>query len=114
MLCDMIQQYYYEWGEQSGQAKGMKVVLFFSFSTETMPEEIIYRRAMVTMTTTTVATMTMTRLTTDRWPHNARVAVRWIQGMVETNDELNSSRSRVYFRICYSHLHYPSKGEYLQ
>ncbi|KIO12032.1 hypothetical protein M404DRAFT_747175 [Pisolithus tinctorius Marx 270] len=65
MLCDTIQRYYYEWGEQSGQAEGTKVVLFFSFSTETTPEEIVYRRVMVTMTTTTAATTMTTRLTTD-------------------------------------------------
>ncbi|KAI5993142.1 hypothetical protein F5J12DRAFT_786018 [Pisolithus orientalis] len=45
-LHNKIQWHYYEWGKQSEQAEGTTVVLFFSFSMETTPEEIINGRAM--------------------------------------------------------------------
>ncbi|KAI5997618.1 hypothetical protein F5J12DRAFT_850871 [Pisolithus orientalis] len=88
-LHDVIRWHYYEWGERS---EGTKVILFLSFSTETMPEEIVYRRAMATMTTaaTTGAQETMSMaLDAKQWPCNARMAIRWIRGTVDMNDELD-------------------------
>lgn len=88
-LRDMIQRYCYEWGEWSEQAEGYKVVLFFSYSTEAMPEEIAYRLATAarTMTVTISAWATVTSVATttmvlgvDRQPCEARFAVRWRRG----------------------------------
>ncbi|KAI6001613.1 hypothetical protein F5J12DRAFT_238954 [Pisolithus orientalis] len=113
-LCEAIRRSYYEWGEQS---EGTKVILFLSFSTETMPEEIVYRRAMATMTTaaTTGAQETMSMaLDAKQWPCNARMAIRWIRGTVDMNDELDGSRFRVRFGIFYLLLRYSRADRYLR
>ncbi|KAI6028281.1 hypothetical protein F5J12DRAFT_959094 [Pisolithus orientalis] len=90
-LHDKMRRHYYEWGEWIGQVEGYNVVLFFSYSTEAMPEETAYRLAMAVRTTTTtisaratvtsVVTMTMA-LNVDRRPCKARLAVRWRRGMM--------------------------------
>ncbi|KIO03135.1 hypothetical protein M404DRAFT_27420 [Pisolithus tinctorius Marx 270] len=84
-LRDTIQRYYYEWGEWSGRAEGLNLV-----------------------------TATATTLDADRRPCGAGRAIRWIRGMVETGDKLNSSRFRVSFSIFYLHLRYSREAGYLR
>ncbi|KIN97297.1 hypothetical protein M404DRAFT_32400 [Pisolithus tinctorius Marx 270] len=66
-LGDMIQRYYYEWGEWSGRAEGLNL------ATATVT-------TMTTTATTVTATTTTTRLEADWWPCKAGTAVHWERG----------------------------------
>ncbi|KIO00589.1 hypothetical protein M404DRAFT_29291 [Pisolithus tinctorius Marx 270] len=57
---------------------------------------------------------TMTAFYTDRWPHKARLAVRWKQGTMSMSTESDGSEVRFDFKTLYLHLCYSREGSYLR